>query len=97
MTLLDRLKVGAEQVAARALEEIREAQARRALTSGYEQLGVKAFELAQRGELEHAELSLLLERVRGLHADLVAREGRQASASGDEELRTEAGDTPDSA
>ena len=45
-------------------------QLRRDLSQAYTDLGEKAFELADRGDLSHAELNDLLERVRGLKRDL---------------------------
>jgi hypothetical protein len=64
------VKSGAEQAAAKAQEELERLQTRRELGQAYTALGEKAFELAGRGDLSHAELGELVERVRTLRAEL---------------------------
>jgi hypothetical protein len=64
------VKSGAEQAAAKAQEEYEKLQTRRDLSQAYEDLGTKAFELADRGDLSHAELAPLVDRVRTLKAQL---------------------------
>jgi hypothetical protein len=66
------VKSGAEQAATKAQEEYERMQTRRELSQAYEDLGVKAFELADRGELSHGELTGDVERVKALKAQLAA-------------------------
>ncbi len=66
------VKSGAEQAATKAQEEFERIQTRRDLAQAYEDLGAKAFELADRGDLSHAELTPLVERARTLKAQLAA-------------------------
>ena len=74
MGLIDKVKAGAEQAAAKAREEMQELQTKRDLGQAYSDLGRKAFELADRGEISHAEISDLVERIRSLTAQLEAEE-----------------------
>ena len=74
MSLLDKVKAGAEQAAARAREEFEELQTKRELGQAYDELGKKAFELADGGALSHAQLTPFVERIRTLKAELEAEE-----------------------
>jgi hypothetical protein len=60
----DSIKSGADLAATKAQAEYEKLQTRRELSVAYESLGVKAFELADRGEISHAELAPLAEQVR---------------------------------
>lgn len=66
------VKSGAEQAAAKAQEEYERMQTRRELSQAYEDFGVKAFELAERGDLSHADLTSGVERIKTLKAQLAA-------------------------
>ncbi len=66
------VKSGAEQAATKAQEELERLQTRRDLGQAYTDLGEKAFELADRGDLSHAELGGLIDKVRTLKAELAA-------------------------
>jgi len=66
------VKSGAEQAATKAQEELERLQTRRDLGQAYTDLGEKAFELADRGDLSHAELGGLVDKVRTLKAELAA-------------------------
>ena len=79
MGLLDKVKAGAEQAAAKAREEVQELQTKRDLAATYSDLGKKACELADRGEISHAEISELVERARSLKAQLEADESVAAA------------------
>ncbi len=81
MGLLDKVKAGAEQAAAKAREEMQELQTKRELGQTYSDLGRKAFELADRGEISHAEISDLVERIRSLTAQLEAEEAAAVGAT----------------
>lgn len=76
MGFLDKVKAGvksgAEQAATRAQAEIERLQAKRDLQQAYADLGEKALELADRGELSHAELQAALDRARAAKAALDA-------------------------
>ena len=64
------VKSGAEQAAAKAQEELERLQTRRELGQAYTDLGEKTFQLADRGDLSHAELGALIDKVRTLKAQL---------------------------
>ena len=70
MGLLDKAKQAAEQAAAKAKEGVEDVQAKKDLHLAYVELGKKTFELVEAGELEHADLDPLTERVRTVAAKL---------------------------
>ena len=72
------VKSGAEQAATKAQEEFDKLAVRRELASAHEALGTKAFELVDKGELSHPELSDLVQRVRELQAQLAGIGTEQA-------------------
>jgi hypothetical protein len=76
MSFLDKVKAGvksgAEQAASRAQVEFDRLQTKRELQQAYADLGEKASELADRGELPHDELTAPVQRVRDLKAQLDA-------------------------
>jgi hypothetical protein len=74
------VKSGAEQAATKAQDEYERLQTRRELSQAYEDLGTKAFELAERGDLSHGDLTSLVERVKTLKAQLDAIGTEQAAA-----------------
>jgi len=75
------VKSGAEQAATKAQDEYERIQTRRELSQAYEDLGTKAFELAERGDLSHGDLTSLVERVKTLNAQLAAIGTEQAAAA----------------
>jgi hypothetical protein len=66
------VKSGAEMAATKAQEEYEKLQARRELAQAYEDLGTKAFELSERGELSNPGLTPLVEQVRAAKTKLEA-------------------------
>jgi hypothetical protein len=88
------VKSGAEMAATKAQEEYGRMQVRRELTDAYESLGEKAFELADRGELSHGELTPLVEQARTAKAklDTIGKEDEAAPAAPGEQ--SEAADEP---
>ena len=66
------VKSGAEQAATKAQDEYERMQTRRELSQAYEDLGTKAFDLAERGDVMHPDLAPLVERVKTLKAQLDA-------------------------
>jgi hypothetical protein len=68
MGLLDKAKAAAEQAAAKAKDTAQDLQAKKDLFQAYNELGQKAFELAERGELSHPQLSDRVEKIRRLKA-----------------------------
>jgi hypothetical protein len=75
------VKSGAEQAATKAQEEYEKMQTRRELSQAYEDLGTKAFELAERGDLSHPDLAVGVERIKTLKAQLAAIGTEQAPAA----------------
>ena len=72
MGFLDKAKAAAEQAAAKAQEGVEGVQTKRDLTAAYGELGRVAYALMQRGEIEHAELAPLAERVTDLEGKVAA-------------------------
>jgi hypothetical protein len=74
MSFLDKVKAtvktGAEQAASKAQVEFERLQVKRELQQAYADLGEKASELADRGELAHDELAPHLEHIRAAKAQL---------------------------
>ncbi len=81
MKLFDKAKQAAEQAAVKAKEGVEEVQTKRDLGSAYNELGTKAFELIEAGELDRADLQPLAERIRGLKAKLAEDGGASAPAA----------------
>ena len=79
------VKSGAEQAATKAQEEYERIQTRRDLSQAYEDLGTKTFELAERGDLSHADLAPIVDRVKTLKAQLAAIGTEQVPATPAEE------------
>jgi hypothetical protein len=77
------VKSGAEQAATKAQDELERLQTKRELSQAYTDLGEKTFELVDRGDLSHAELADLVERVRTLKKDLESI-GKAEAATGSE-------------
>ena len=72
MGLLDKAKAAAETATTKAKEGIGEVQTRRELSQAYDDLGKLTFELVDAGELEHAQLGELVEKIRSLKAEIDA-------------------------
>ena len=72
MGFLDKAKAAAEQAASKAQEGVEGVQTKRDLTQAYGELGRVAYALIQRGEIEHAELTPLAERVTELEGKVTA-------------------------
>lgn len=70
MSLLQKVKAGAQQAAVKTRDEVQELQTKRELNQTYTELGRKVFELAERGDISHAEIGDLVERARTLTAQL---------------------------
>ena len=68
MGFLDKAKAAADQAATRAKEGVEDVQTKRNLAHAYEQLGRTTFELVQRGEISHDQLSTQVEEIRTLQA-----------------------------
>jgi len=75
------VKSGAEQAATRAQDEYERMQTRREIAQAYEDLGTKTFELAERGDISHAELAGPVERIKTLTAQLAAIGTEQPAAT----------------
>ncbi len=81
MKLFDKAKQAAEQAAVKAKEGVEEVQTKRDLSAAYNELGTKAFELVEAGELERPDLAPIVERIRGLKAKLAEDGGSAAPAA----------------
>jgi hypothetical protein len=68
MGFLDKAKAAAEQATAKAKEGVSDVQTKRDLSTAYNELGQKAFELSESGAISHAELDPIVERIRALKA-----------------------------
>jgi len=85
MKLLDKAKLAAEQAATKAKEGVEEVQTKRELNAAYGELGSKAFDLVEAGDLAKPELDELVAKIRTLKAKL---------AEGDAPESTESTETP---
>src|SRR3954468_23764691 len=90
MGLLDTVKAAAGQAAIKAKETAGELQTKRELGQAYSELGEKAFELIETGEVSAPALEPLAERVRTLKAEPEAPEAADmvdatAAANGSED------------
>ncbi len=84
MKLLDKAKQAAEQAATKAKEGVEDVQTKRELNATYGELGTKAFELVESGDLVKPEFDELVAKIRTLKAKLVegdAPEAAEAPAS----------------
>src|SRR5438552_2151609 len=79
MGFLDKAKAAAEQAASKAKETAGELQTKRELGQAYDELGRAAFALADAGELSSETLDPLVDKIRGLKAQL--EEGEMAGAT----------------
>jgi hypothetical protein len=77
MGFLDKAKAAAEQATAKAKEGAQELQTKRDLSSAYGELGKLTYDLHEKGEVTHAELSDVVARIRAL------RESADADGGGD--------------
>ena len=68
MGFLDKAKATAEQAASKAKDGVEDVQAKRELTQSYGELGKVAHRLAARGDITHAELTPLVEKITELEA-----------------------------
>jgi hypothetical protein len=87
MKLLDKAKQAAEQAATKAKEGVEDVQTKRELNAAYGELGTKAFDLVEAGDLVKPELDELVAKIRSLKAKLaeddtvVAAESTETPAS----------------
>ena len=70
MKLLDKAKQAAEQAATKAKEGVEDVQTKRELNAAYGELGSKAFDLVEAGDLAKPELDELVAKIRTLKAKL---------------------------
>jgi len=70
MKLLDKAKAAAEQAAVKAKEGVEDVQTKRELNGAYVELGTTTFELVESGQIDRAELTPLVEKIKTLKAKL---------------------------
>ena len=70
MGFLDKAKMAAEQATTKAKEGIGEVQTRRELGQAYDELGKLTFDLADSGEITNDQVGEIVEKIRGLKAEL---------------------------
>jgi hypothetical protein len=81
MKLLDKAKQAAEQAATKAKEGVEDVQTKRELNAAYGELGTKAFDLVEGGELVKPELDELVAKIRTLKAKLAEGDAVESAAS----------------
>ena len=91
MGFLDKAKAAAEQATAKAKEGVEDVQTKRQLAQAYSELGQKAYDLADRGDLKHPELDPVVEKIRGLKAQ---EDGDATTAAASATTTTPPSDTP---
>jgi len=83
--LFERAKNLADQATARAKEGMGEAKLMLDLRRAYDELGKLAFELVESAELDDPRLQPVVERIRGLEAELKKRrQGSESAGTTDE-------------
>ena len=80
MGLLDKAKAAAEQATTIAKEGAQELQTKRDLSTAYSDLGKATFELADKGELTHPELTEQVDRIRSLRESLAGGDAQDQPA-----------------
>ena len=80
MGFLDKAKQAAQEASAKAKEGVADVQTKRDLGKAYTELGEKTYELAERGDLTHPERTSIIDRIRGLKAQIDAEETEPAMA-----------------
>ena len=81
MGLLDKAKAAAEQATARAKEGVEDLQTKRDLGQAYGELGKLAFDLVEKGELEHASLTEPVQNIRTLRAKAESDDSAEPAAT----------------
>jgi hypothetical protein len=93
MGFLDKAKAAAEQAAAKAKEGVEDVQLKRELGQAYGELGRKAFELVESGELSHPQLEAIVAKIRGL-SEKAATDDASAPAAASAEAEPQDPDEP---
>ena len=70
MGFLDKAKAAGQSAVAKGKEEAKELQTKREIGQAYDELGKVAYDLVERGEISHAELTGGADRIRALKAQL---------------------------
>ncbi len=79
MGFLDKAMAAAEQAATKAKEGVEDVQVKRELSQANAELGRVAYELAESGEIGHARLTPIVERIRALNERVA--EGEEPAAT----------------
>jgi hypothetical protein len=82
MGFLDKAKAAAEQATAKAKEGVEDITTKRELGQAYGELGKVAYSVAKRGELSHAEIDPLVERISEIEAKAGSETDAGANGSG---------------
>lgn len=88
MGFLDKAKSAAEQAAQKAKDTAEDVQTKRELGQAFDELGHTAFELIDSGEVSHARLAPLAERIRELEAKLGEEEPKVEEPKAEEPAGT---------
>lgn len=80
MGFLDKAKSAAEQAVSKTKDAAGDVQAKRELGQTYGELGRAAFELIESGEMSHATLDPLAEKIRELQTKIADEEATEAEA-----------------
>jgi|tagenome__1003787_1003787.scaffolds.fasta_scaffold20717930_2 hypothetical protein len=85
MGFLDKAKAAAQQATEKAKEGVSDVQTKREIGQTYDELGKKAFELAESGAITHPELTELVDKIKDLKTKLEEDDssGNGDGASGD--------------
>jgi hypothetical protein len=94
MGFLDKAKAAAEQAAAKAKEGVEDVQARRELTQAYGELGKAAHELMESGEIAHARLEPIAEKIRGLEERVAGDRAMAGATAGTSSSDNDPGQPP---
>jgi hypothetical protein len=83
--LLDKAMSAAGQATTRVKEGVDDVQAKRLLTQAYEKLGEDAFELIEKGEISHPDLTTKGDEIRGLRKQVADDAASSSAQAGDGE------------
>jgi len=83
MGFLDKAKAAAQQATEKAKEVGSDVQTKREIGQTYDELGKKAFELAESGAITHPELTELVDKIKDLKTKLEEEDSSGNGASGD--------------
>jgi len=94
MGFLDKAKAAAQQATEKAKEVGSDVQTKREIGQTYDELGKKAYELAESGAITHPELTALVDKIKELKTKLEEDDSSGDGSSGDGDKATTTAEPP---